>query len=400
MAHAPRLRSLASPIVPAVLAMSLYGMYFHSLGIPVVPIAGASILIGFCIFRCITRPDIARWGESTGFLAAALLTLVWLSALVGLLQGFEFTAKAPLGITVGMAILLLVAICGVPRTLLGAINIAALVHVAFLFVQLGYFFTTGVYLDYVALVTGADSRYLYSAFGINLVRTTGLFAEPAALATFAYMLLIVRAVASGWKLRPLDYLLMAAIMVSMSVYGLFLLGMFFVLRLSTCSSAGPRIIAGSVLPVLVGFLLIWQLGIGEYLLRRISNPLDDSSGAVRLIEGFRAFYYFLPTVDQLIGLGMGTENESVGRTNGLYFFLERLGAVAAVVWLLLFALLLKSHGLRMRESIAVFVTFLGAPPVTNLFWWLWLGVLALLATRKIAIPARRSLPVQTAPVSA
>lgn len=392
-ANAASNRGAVSVIIPAFGLLSLYDLYFPTTSLPLLPLAGASVLALVFLAHCLFRPGVLRVTRDTAFTAVVLLVLVWLSAFLGVMQGHSFITKTPLGLTAGIGMFLSVLVCGTRCSVIRAINTIAITHVAFVFFQVIFLLTRGQYLDYVALVTGTESRYLYST-GIDLTRVTGLFAEPAALSTFMYMLLVVRAVESRWQLRRLDYFLIATIVLSLSVYGLFLLVtflfLFFVQKRNLNIKTFPTFLLALGSALLIWQMLpMWQANTHAYLVSRISHPFSDPSGAGRLLAGWEAFQN-LSLVQQLAGLGSGTGDELIGRTNGVYFLLQKLGVVMAAVWLVVFGLILKRGGLGAREITAVFVTLLGAPLWTNLFWWVWLGVLMLLGSRQIRL--RRYAP--------
>ena len=381
---------LAAGMLFTVFLLSLTDFYLVSAGIAPFPVLGMLLLQPLVFFfpRRTKDGKIQSQLESTGF-GLILITFYFLSALWGWFAFGGVFFKAAIGMSLGIIVFLNVVLREDNRLfreiLFRVLNLLLVVHFAFWVVQVLYFFGTTTYLDYIMPVSGLQTRNTFSARNMDLVRFTGLFAEPAVYATFIYMGLSARLLANRFRWRVFDFLLAATIVISLSILGMALLGLLVVVSaLYDRRSAILFSAAFSVMvPTLATLVFAVETPISLYLRLRFLKPFDDPSGNQRLVSGF-AGYAQSPDMIQVMGKGLGNYDMGAGVTNGLAYLLEFLGAVGTIFFLgMMFVFLIR----RRVSAVAILLfcaTFAGTPLFTNLYWWFWVSLVLVYSRYPIA----------------
>ncbi len=393
---------LAAGMFCAAFLLSLFDFYFVNAGIAPFPVIGMLLLQPLVFFYPRRTQDgrIQSQLETTGF-GLAMIAFYFVSALWGWFAFGGIYFKASIGMSLGIVVFLNLLLREDNRLfrlmLFRVLNLVLVVHLMFWLVQVLYFFGTTTYLDYIQPVSGTQTRNTFNGGrqDLDLVRFTGLFAEPAVYATFIYMGLSVRLLANKFRWRVFDLLLAASIVASLSIIGMAMLGLLVVVSaLFDRRSAILFSAAFSVLvPTLATMVFAVDTPISLYLRLRFTKPLDDPSGNQRLVSGFVGFAQS-PDLIQVMGKGLGNYDMGQGVTNGVAYLLEFLGAIGTFFFVgMLFVFLLR----RRVPAVAILlfvVTLAGTPLFTNLYWWLWLAMLLVYSRH----PQSDSLSLDQSPI--
>lgn len=367
-----------------IVMISLVHIYFDEVGVPIVPILGVFV---FVMVHAVLLPPYQARGVKREVLATATLLLIAFvsSAYWGQVRWGGIYPKAVLGFALGLGVLVPVLWNGgspVYRAYLGrAVSAALAVHVVAWVVQAALFRTTGQYLDYVELITGMPSRFVWGSGdpGFFVVRPTGLFAEPTVYATYIVVSVGARLWAASGRMRVVDYVGLGTVALSLSLVGYVILGVLLLTMSLTVWWHRRRTLLTAVVGVVVGVTILAQDQgpVGRYVRVRLEAPTHDASGWERLVKGFVRIEE-LPLDGRLFGLGLGNYDLSAGSTNGLAFVLESFGLFGSVVIAALFLRLLSFARPPVGAVVLLAATLLGAPMFSSPIWWLWAGQLAVL----------------------
>lgn len=369
-------KSLSAPeyalLVFFVASLSAYDFYWASIGLPILPPLGALGLISYALIK--GRPvEFSSIAAGLAMVFILMGSFVW--GLAGLNNG---QIKGVIGLFIGLAVFFSVrSLWGRQAAMARALDIVLTLHLFLLACQLAVYGLTGNYLDYLVNVTGEPTRYRFVSYGMDLVRFTGAFAEPAHLATFLCFGLASRLYLRGFVFGRFDYLLVAAVLPTVSSYGLALLSV--ILFLALCHRRiSPVRIVGAMSAVALAVLsaaLVWP-GIAEVMLTRLLNPLGDGSGYLRLVQGFQDFAA-LSSTQQVWGVGVSNYQLLGNMYSGVSFSLQQLGFIGLGGFLFCLAMLLANSKAPLFALGIVAATLFGSSLLTNAFWWFWLGLLSL-----------------------
>jgi hypothetical protein len=384
-----RPRRADRPSIPRALILacgvtltSLVHVYFVNIGLPVVEVGGVFLIFAARFWGSRPIREQARRNRLTVLMSFGMLLAFFGSALWGQFAWGDIHPKAPLGLSLGVcALFAVVRSTGTPgyrREAQLALNIALTIHLTCWLLQAAWYYQTGEYLDFIAMLSGEPSRYRWASkeLGFTLVRFTGLFAEPTIYATFVVMGLSIRAVASDFKLRVFDWALIATVVACLSLIGSFLLLTF--LATSTArrfrSARAWVTVAAIIIPVGLAVATQPSSETFRYFTKRLSNPTADASGWDRLVRGFE-FIAELPTDAKLFGVGLGNYEMSAGSTNGLAYLVEAFGLIGAAIVVLQFVALMRWNRLPPYAWFIVCASMIGAPLFSSPVWWVWLGLM-------------------------
>ena len=366
-------------ITGALFLLSCWGIYFIDLGLPILSIVGSLIFL-------VAAPSLFSFGSialssykgiALGALSLVVITLI--SAAYGLLIGLDSSIKAPLGMTLG-ALLFGCVVIGrenilFRESLFRAFTIVGLLHFALFLYQFLNYQAFGVLVDYVEWLTGEPSRFLHGTLN-DSPRFTGAFSEPAQHSTFVFLILFLRVSARQFRLNVIDLLFMFEILMTWSAYGTFLLLMCVapaLFRSRYFLRAAPLFAV-----VLFVFITYGPEESLENLSSRIEDPLQDSSGSHRFVEGYEAFIKLSPT-HQVFGFGLGnkivTEITIGSHGNNIYYLLYYFGIAGTFLLISNFIIICLAAGAERNLLWASLVSLLGAVVVTTPLWWIWLGAL-------------------------
>ncbi|HLK58354.1 MAG TPA: hypothetical protein VKU00_17435 [Chthonomonadaceae bacterium] len=365
--------------------MSLNDFYFSKLSFPVVPMFGTVLFIAATL--ALPRPQLpesARKKHVTTLLGLGLSVLIFLSALWGLAAFKSATIKGPAGVGFGVLLFCITMLQEdnpeYKARLFRFLNAILAIHLLAWLVQYISIPLFHTYLDYLKPITGMPSRYGFSYQGVsvNIVRCTGLFAEPAAYATFMFMGISARMIRSGGKLRFFDLLLIVSIAGSMAITGFVLI--FVCLALWGWRSRRASAIWVTLLVLSsVGFVLVVMysdLPVAQFIQLRLQTPSSDNSIRIRTQDALEG-YTRLPESAQIFGIGFGNYDVAEKVSNGLLNILIYLGMLGGPLVSIVFVGLLCQR--RFPRSVWLFLmaTLPFAPPFTLALWWLWIGQMVL-----------------------
>ncbi len=377
--------------------LSAFDFYFPALGLPIIPILGTLLMLTLAIMARPPWTSQLREVKLSLLVGILLIGTLLLSAAWGIATDGSVFIKAAAGIAMGVILylaLVLQAGCALFREwLFRCITAVLVIHFGAWVLQVIVFFVSGgTYLDYILPLTGVPTRHEYGAAAIYFVRFTGLFAEPAIYSTFMYLGIASRMVHNRYRLTRFDWLVIVSMLASLSLIGymfaLVLIAIMIVKRghLWKGAAAAAGALAG-------GWLLMAEFGdspVGQFLTMRLSSPANDPSGNQRFAAPF-AFYFSLPEVSQLLGLGLGNYDPNFQPGNGVAYMLIYTGVIGSILFCLALGWLLWLRRAPWPVWVMIVATSAGAYLFTFQYWWLWIASLVILADRE-PLPALE--PVQ------
>lgn len=367
-----------------MLLITLHDVYYVSIGLPVVPIAGV-VCIGLAVFlhgglrnECLFSKDAAR----SRWIFAGGLLFVGINAFsqVVLVGESSITPKSPAGVLVGIGLLSVLLACRrYANSFYNVIVWLGRVHLAAWFLQFIVYRATGHVIDFIGPLGEQESRWDWGGAGVRL---TGLFAEPALYSKFTLMILSIRGTRTQMRIGLEELLYVFSTLASFSLTGLGQTAVYVAVALLAGKASLKRnlslaiIIAASYLAVatLTGFNIADE-GPEQGLTRnRIENIHSDNSTNIRFVS-FETFFD-APMATVLFGLGIGGER-TVYYHSGFGVMLAGTG----VLGILAIAVALTSWMRAFRIAwffLPLFAVYLaGAPTITIPIFWMWLGLVAL-----------------------
>lgn len=356
--------------------LSASGLYFATLGLPIVQVAGAVGLLGLAPMQRL-RLLKKLWHQTSlllGSLTLSAVILLW--TLWGAFYVGDLLLKTPLGILLGIALFALIVLLRPIRpALMRSLTAVLVVHLVTLLVQIVWYIVNGQFLDYLEPLTGEPSRYSYGGYGLALTRFTGLFQESAQYSAFAFFGVTARLLDQRWKLQWLDWLLVSSMIATLSLYGMLLACLVVTVVLI---KTHRRWLPAGLLMLFMATAWIFQpedSDVLSYLIMRTTAGLEDSSGSHRLDMGD---WWDWPLTAKALGFGTAHDEETRAlANNGLSYALAHWGIIGAALLLLIWHGIIHSYSMNRWAWIFVLMTLLGAPPFTNLMWWAWLGLLVI-----------------------
>ena len=379
----------------ALFLLSLYDFYFPQIGIAVAPLVGVVLLFAL-LFAFPIRSSLAdnRRRNRQLLIAILMVVLFFLSAGWGFVAFRSIYVKGPIAFSLGVITLVSFLLRDqnpdFTRTLYRAVSLLLAVHLGFWVIQFGWFLITGNFIDYIQPITHVETRNMYGNESITLFRFTGLFAEPAIYSTFMYMGITIRLLHNRFKLRWLDLALLLSMVLSLSIFGILLAGAVLTIYLFGAPSRWKSwvlvlLLAGPAL----GFVLVIDTPISEYVRQRMFQPTQDASGKARLFTGIESFLD-APAAVQVFGKGLGNYDSISGSAIGFAYLLETLGALGSLLVIGLFTALASPQKPRFQVLLIMLVTLLGAPLFTNIYWWVWAGSLLIFGSCTVRASTQKS----------
>lgn len=365
---------LLAALFPAILVLSLWDFYWLGAQLPVVSVTGGALLL------IVTVPQRLNAAKVRGVTAMsiAMLAGVAVSTLWGL-RAFTIALKAPIGIAFGIVVWwsVLTRTDSLARAVIRVLGVVLTLHVIAWIIQAVVVRTTGTYLDYTGMFSDNSARgetYAYAlGFSGEIVRGTGLFAEPSTYSTFVYMCVSARLAHNEFRLRLLDWIALATMLQSISMSGVG-----FCCVIVVIATLSMRRVSRAVLALGATGLVFAPLayGIGSaYFVERTRNLGEDGSARHRFESGWE-FFLSHDFWTMAFGRGTGAYSFEYGRTAEYLDLLISVGVVGTLVILGGFAWLFLGYFRTGWRALILWAALIPAAPLhTNPFWWVWTACL-------------------------
>lgn len=347
-----------------VFLLTLWDLYVEAAGV-----RPLDFLVLFCIMT-IGGLKLAQGDtniRATEFhVAYIILSMTLISAVVGAL-GQADSAKIAFGVTLGLIVFLYFCWSDIRSDVLErTIEVILKIHVGFFIFQWLFYQAFGIYVSPFYLV-GVEVR----AFS-NIVRSTGLFLEPATYCITTAMLVVMRYL----FIRKVDFLYVIScltMILSVSFWGI---GVGFIMLLGALFERPKRFLWG-LLPLVMAlpFLLSFnyeKIAQITWVLDRFDGLSKDNSTNDRYLAALDGVGERAVT-ELIFGQGISYNYLDLG-SNGLGFIISAIGLFGFIA--LFIALLFVSNFRRVHITFAALIVSLSAAPLWNtMIWWMWLALL-------------------------
>ena len=379
-----------------VLFSTLQSYYFYDLGIAPMPLFGGGIFSIYLFCYMAKSKKIPEVKKRNAFLVLTIFITVLFSSIMGISKSvISFNLKTSMGFFLGISLLSLILMRAFPKkTLLKVVRITLLLHCSMWLVQcFGYYFFN-FYIDPLMPVTGEIQRYIHPSIA-PFIRPAGFFNEPS---TFSLYIVAFATLLLRHNLPRTDKLILITALVtvigSFSSLGL-ILGAF--LLIAICHFMGFSSVKTFLCALGIGVITAL---ISEPFFKaivqifgRLTNPLKDGSGIIRLTYGMKEFVEHGTTMDYLLGWGLGNHDliNNAGMT--IAYLVTFFGVLGATVLIGSISLLIRKAHLLIFLALLM----LNAPIAQHPVFWVWLGLACLLGTQRKTPPTNAYLPTKHLP---
>lgn len=349
--------------------MTLNSYYFYNLGFSLFPVISA-IFAFFMLLLNKSKPK-------TNQRSTIILVVLFIISLITSLPNTEFflIKRIPL-----FLILLPVALYSTrfinenQIQLFSILKLTIIIHVLFYYFQFVYYYTNGVFIDFIEPITGVSQRTLGGSLtigpsGIKLMRTAGLYSEPGTYSTYIFILFLLykqtkKNIYSIDKVELFDIIVLISVLLSFSTYG-FIFSSLYVSRYLFKINFSNKV-------VLLLFIIPIALFVVEnYLGDRFQRDLTDSGISFRQEA---VILYFKNVVNQpfhlLFGYSLFVDMNDYFKVNlawndvGLIFVILLNTGVVGII--LLFRIILP----KLKDNfLLILIILLSKISITVIFLW-------------------------------
>jgi hypothetical protein len=372
-------------MILGILLVSLTDVYFFSIALPVVPLAGTTLIVATIVLDPALRQGLRNWSLASTVIKTALLVSACIFGNI-LISTVVFDdnlfVKSGVGIATGLLLACALRLASEHHQFLFHVTtFVGYIHIAIWLLQYVYYKLTGIVIDFSGALGENASRWNQSGI---YVRLTGLFAEPATYSQFAVAMLTMRGVASRFRLTVMDGVLLCSMFASYSLTGVSL-AVSYLVALVLSRLHFERILY--IIPIAIAgmaILITWQSvtqssGLDDRSTpykERIENIETDQSAKTR----FKTTTDFFDSEPEalLVGYGLGSERVAPYH-NGYSCLLASTGLIGVGLITMAFILWVRAFALPLPFLIP-FAVYLGsAPTFTIMFFWFWLGMMSILS---------------------
>lgn len=260
-----------------------------------------------------------------------------------------------------------------------ALKYTIYIHAIFFYIQYISFHLAGIYIDFVKMITGNDSRNIGGIFNLNTsIRASGLYSEPA---TYSLFILSLMSAFILYKRRMnyIDCIILMSIILSASASGIIYLSVFIVVYFilySNLSWLKKTVISISFASVLLFFNLTFIES--DYLYNKIYNFEKSGSFQYR-IGNISKDVDSLPFFKQLFGIGYANLDASVDKGSTFSsLFIEHGYILGGFFLLILLVFLIKNH-VRWYILAYIALLFMGTHTFAQIQFWIWILSIAIIS---------------------
>ncbi len=375
-----------------MLLISLTDIYFPSIGLPLLPMAGAALFVPVSLSWPMPTDSASRARHrKTASVALLLVALYCISAIWGLLAFKSGSVKGVLGKGLGTLVLTVILQHeGNPeyrKALFKFCTRILVFHISFFLIQFLIYVITKNYVDLIQPITGVPTRHIIALSGMDLPldRCSGLFGEPAIYSTNIYFYVTARMILAGNRLKWIDLVALATMIISASLTGVLLACLVLAVAIFRALGLSRSMLLFGIIGFVaaVGLESIGGISFVDVIVTRIAAPAADTSTRERFSDTFKT-YGELPESAQIFGIGLGNVDMAVGRLinaellpNGVIELLSYFGIVGGALVVIMFVYLLRIRRVPNLLWLIVLAMLPGGTFFTILMWWFWQGMMVL-----------------------
>ena len=353
---------------------TLHSFYFYNISLAPFPV----LAVFLSLFGKLNKKNI--------YFSFLYLFFFLFTSIIGFFQaGSSFYFNSFLGVVLGPLFfgLFLSIIKDRQKDLVDSIELVLVVHLFAFFLQYFVFYFFNYKIDYLVLITGEESRI--DGYGVltDLVRSSGLFNEPASYSLYIGFFSIILLIYNR-KINPILFFSFISCLISFSVSGILYAFLAYFIYFIFIKRSILNLL--SWLVFVFFFILYFGLEYFELFLSYFENRFlgDDLDGStnVRFKEGFDYFFnldYFI----QLFGLGVGNYPINVSTVaSGFMSIFLHFGYFFTFIFIILNFYILKKYKVKFKFFF-IFIFFLTSTMTfLNLHYWLFLALIIIFSDNK------------------
>jgi hypothetical protein len=252
-------------------------------------------------------------------------------------------------------------------------------------IQYVTFYTFGYYIDYIALMSDASTRWLSR----DLIRFSGFCGEPAMYGLLVNCFLYIFITRNDYKVSFMDFIAIATLFLSGSLSALSYLTLL-LLYLFIKNKKNIKIVFVVMIMILL-YGIIDQNLINYFSNRIIIGNVENTSWNARLFLGYIEFFK-MDLINILFGVGLANTEFFPYTYSGLVDLMSGYGLIGGILYIGIFSYVFQNHKSSIYNFIAWFLTLLAAPIGSLPIWWLISLSLILLRVRsgtKLAMQTKK-----------
>lgn len=259
-----------------------------------------------------------------------------------------------------------------------SIKAVLFVHIAAFYIQFFVFHMFSFKIDYLGFVTGEQSRTEGTGVLTDLIRSSGLFNEPASYSLYVAFFSIILLIHFK-KVNVLIFLAILSCFLSLSVggivYAIFIILYYFLfLNRNLIKFLYYTFI---VTIAITYFAFEYYELINQYFNSRFFNSEQDVSANVRFKEGFD-FFFNQSFLYQFTGIGIGNYPKDISTVaSGYMAIIVHFGYFFTLLYVLLNILFVRLYKFKFNYLI-VFIFFLSSTMTyLNLHYWMFFAIIGI-----------------------
>ena len=249
------------------------------------------------------------------------------------------------------------------------------IHVFFFLFQFISFYLFGTYIDLIEPITGETQRNIGGIFdGLNSIRPSGLFGEPAAYALsimgFNFILLIKNRV-----INTFNFLSIITVLLSLSALGVVYIVLYFIIYIVFINRKIKVLLSLFVITIVSVFLTVkYELLNLIFLVDKLTNFSESNSYKYRIGDSFNDLSNF-PLFKQLFGVGLGNLDIKFNKGSTFSMVLIEQGLIlGSIFFILIFCLLIKFK-VKYYNIFVIFFLMIGTHIFSQIqFWFLIMSI--------------------------
>lgn len=264
------------------------------------------------------------------------------------------------------------------------LKVVLAIHLFFYYLQLFVFLFFDYIIDYLYIITHEPQRTIGGIYTKEtIIRTSGLFNEPASYSIFAVSMLLCLLFYNK-KLSILKLLAIFSVILSFSASGIMFLGVLLVfIYLKKSFFTKKLLLKISIIGVtIIGTNIYFE---GEKVFERVTNKIlnfQNSTSFQYRVGNLFSVLDDLNIYQKLFGIGFG--NLTISRNLGSFLsqFLIQSGIVFSILFTLLFYKIVKSYKLPKKIMIIIFILSLSTQAINHLITWYFLACILVISHNK------------------
>tara|TARA_B100000767_G_scaffold274571_1_gene308008 strand:+ start:1319 stop:2422 length:1104 start_codon:yes stop_codon:yes gene_type:complete len=345
-----------------VFLCTLQSIYFYNISLAPFPILSL-------LFLFQKNPKFTKADLTIALLLASIVVVNMFFFPLFLLEG-SFYFQTTLGFFVGLIYFLL--LHNYLRkiklsSIIFAINLSLIIHVAFFSSQFIYYIITGEHLDFIVGITGEVTRNLNH---LGIIRSSGLFIEPQNYSFYVLALIYLKYHLTSNYSDTISLVSLLTVVLSFSLFGILGASVFYFLIFRKVISKWIIIL---ILLVGIYFTYDYYLFIYE---TRLTSLSSDGSFLARFAQPF--LQLFSEPNYLLLGKGFGIIGTSFNELSTLLSILTSFGLFLGSIFIsiILYSVMFR-HGINkyISYSLLIFILLMDLR-ISMMFFWLMFGLIS------------------------